>query len=203
MEHFLESSWADFVRGVGKDSENQAIAAHLTSGCSDCQASLAVWTQLQSAAESENRFQPAEELVRMVKLEFEARKQVEPQDCIDASLVFDSRMQPLAVGIRSGAITARQVVYEVDGLLVDVRLEAQPRCNKIFAVGQMLDKQVPRASVQDASVTLWTEKGLPIQTTRTSASGEFQLEFEAQDHVRLSIQIMGRPPVRIPLGTLR
>jgi hypothetical protein len=50
---------------------------------------------------------------------------------------------------------------------------------------------------------LWTEKGLPLLEAKTNEFGEFHLEFEAQDYLRLSIQMVGRMPIRIPLANLK
>jgi hypothetical protein len=47
-------------------------------------------------------------------------------------------------GIRSTVAVARQLVYEAEGLTVDLRLYRQPQSNKICVVGQVLDKGIPR-----------------------------------------------------------
>jgi hypothetical protein len=202
MEHFAEENWADFVRGTGALETRNKMAAHLSSHCESCKIAFEMWNQVRRTAENEARVMVPEDLVRMVKMEFAIQNMTEPKNSVDGDMVFDTLMQPLAVGVRSGAITARQVVYEVDGLTVDLRLDAQSQSNKFCAIGQILDKRVPRASFRDASVIVWTEKGLPIVTTKTSEFGEFHLEFDVQEHLRLSIQIAGRRPVRIPLGNL-
>jgi hypothetical protein len=92
------------------------------------------------------------------------------------------------------------LVYEAEGLTVDLRIDTQPRSNRVCAVGQVLDKRIPGA-LGNASVVLWTEKGHPLLATEANEFGEFQLEFEAQDRLRISIELTGRTPIRIPLTT--
>src|SRR5207253_3463909 len=75
--------------------------------------------------------------------------------------------------------------------------------NKICVVGQVLDKGIPRVSPSGASIMIWTEKGLPIVQARANVSGEFQLEFEPQDGLRLSVNVDGRRTIRIPLANLK
>jgi hypothetical protein len=202
MEHFAEENWADFVRGTSSSEINSRIAAHLGSACISCKTAFDMWTRVRTFSANEVTFIAPEDIVRMVKMEFAIRRQTEPQDFADGTLVFDSLTQPVLAGVRSGPMTARQVVYEVDGLTLDLRLDAQARSNKVCVIGQVLDKRVPRASLGEAMVILWNERGLPIQTTKTSEFGEFHLEFEPQETLRLSIHLAGLHPVRIPLGKL-
>jgi hypothetical protein len=202
MEHFAEENWADFAREINRAELSDNIAAHLASGCASCKAAFHMWNQVRTVAENEARVMVPEDLVRMVKMEFAIQNLKEPLNSLDGMLVFDTQMQPLTAGIRTGAVTARQLVYEADGLTVDLRLDTQPQSTKVCAIGQILDKRAPRSSFRDASVIVWTEKGLPILTTKTSEFGEFHLEFEVQEHLRLSIHIAGQRPVRIPLGSL-
>jgi hypothetical protein len=136
-------------------------------------------------------------------VEFEARNVRRKNAPIMARLVFDTLGQPLTAGIRSAAATARQLVYEAEGLTVDVRLDAQSQSKTVLAIGQILDKRMPLIPSTEASVTLWTEKGLPLVETRPNQFGEFHLEFEAQDNLRLSVTVLGRTPILIPLANLR
>ena len=137
-----------------------------------------------------------------MKLEIGCAQPVEKYDWVSAKLIFDNMAQPLTVGIRSGAVSTRQVVYEAEGLTVDLRFERKPCSNLISASGQVLDRQAPLGWLDDASVILWSATGKMIITTNANDHGEFQFDFEAQDHLRLSIVSAGRRTVRIPLGRL-
>jgi len=137
----------------------------------------------------------------MVKLEF-ATTNSQEQVSVLANLLFDTFVQPLAAGIRSGAAVARQLVYEAEGLTVDLRLDSQSPSGKILVVGQVLDQRLPRVSPRGVSIALWTPKGQPFLEVSPNESGEFQLEVNAQDDLRLLIEVAGRKTIRIPLANL-
>ncbi len=138
----------------------------------------------------------------MVKLEFASQGPALPESWTFAGIVFDSASQPLPAGIRSMAASTRQVIYEGEGLMVDVRFERKPHSNKISAAGQVLDKQVPLRWLGNAAIVLWTDGGQMLATTEANDFGEFQFEFESGDHLRISIATEGRRTLRIPLGTI-
>jgi hypothetical protein len=203
MEHFSEQIWADFVRGLSKSETRANIESHLATGCSDCAAAFDIWKRVHMTVSNEKTYTPPEDVVRMVKSEFKAKYSSEPRPWVLANLVFDTFAQPLPAGIRLGAVTTRQLVYEAEGLTVDLRLDRQPQSNKICVVGQVLDKGIPRVSPSGASIMIWTEKGLPIVQVSANESGEFQIEFEARDGLRLSINLAGWRTIRIPLANMQ
>jgi len=199
MQHYSEQAWVDFLHGTGSSNIRTAMQAHLASGCTSCAAAVQLWKQVQTIATRETTYSPPEDLVRMVKLEFAAIHSQDDAKPVTARLMFDTFTHPAFAGVRSLAAAARQVIYEADGLTVDLRFDGPPRSTEVHLIGQALGKRTPRAYLGDASVTLWTEKGLPLSATGTNGFGEFNLEFEAQDHLSLSIQVTGRASVRIPL----
>src|SRR6266568_1790091 len=180
MEHFSEQAWADFVRGIGESEMKANVKSHLARGCSDCRAAFDVWSRVQTTLVNERTYTPPDSAVRMVKQEFTAAYSPEQRSSVLASLLFDTFAQPLPAGIRSTVAVARQLIYEAEGLTVDLRLDRQPQ-----------------------SIKIWTEKGLPIVQARANVSGEFQLEFEPQDGLRLSVNVDGRRTIRIPLANLK
>lgn len=118
-------------------------------------------------------------------------------------VVFDSFSQPALVGVRSGApATARQMVFEADGMMVDLRFDRPPRSTSVSLIGQVLNEKAPRVSLANAAVMLWTEKGLVLAQTTTNTLGEFHLEFEPQTRLRLSIEGVAGKVIRIPLANL-
>jgi hypothetical protein len=199
MQHFSEQAWADFVRGVSESETKANIETHLARGCSDCRATSDVWNQVQTMGPNEQAYTPPESAVRTVKLEFAASNSQE-QASVLANLLFDTFAQPLTAGIRSGAAVARQLVYEAEGLTVDLRLESQSLSGKTLVVGQVLDQRLPRVSPSSVCIALWTPKGQPFLEVSPNESGEFQLEVDAQDDLRLLIEVAGRKTIRIPLA---
>jgi hypothetical protein len=202
MRHFSEQPCVDFVRGVSGSEISKDIRAHLDTGCPKCQTALDAWRRVRTFAAEEAAYTPPENLVRLVKLGFASQAAKQPRKWTLASLVFDSFAQPLPAGVRSGAVNLWQVVYEAEGLTVDLRFGRRAHSKELHLIGQVLDKQKARAS-QSATIELSTEKDQLVGTTSVNASGEFEVEFEAKDHLWLSIKSEDRNTVRIPLTNPR
>jgi hypothetical protein len=207
-EHFSEQCvseqpMVDFVRGIGAPEINRDIRAHLAKGCSKCQTALDAWSRVRRLATEEGAYVPPENLVRMVKLGLASKPAPQPRKWTLANLVFDSLMQPLPMGVRSAALTAWQVVYEAEGLTVDLRFGQRAQTKAVHLVGQVFDKQAVRVLQSNASVELRTEQDQLVATTAVNAMGEFHLEFEQKGHLWLSVKAAGRNIVRIPLANTR
>jgi len=202
MEHFSEQSWADVARGISASAKAQGIQAHLAASCLNCKQSHDFWTRLYSVAQAETTYAPPENLVRMMKLEFAAKYAAQPAKAEKwslATVLFDSVLQPLPAGVRSSAATARQMVFEAEGLTVDLRFDRMANVRAISVVGQVLDKAVPRQPLAGSPIVLWTEDGQLLATTEANEFGEFQLEFIPQNDLRLTAKV-GHRKVQIPLA---
>ncbi len=202
MDHFSEQNWADFVRGVGNSESRAELESHLASDRGDCATTLNFWTRMYTVTTREGFSAPPPEAVRMVKLEFAARRNAVSSEPLVANLMWDSFAQPALAGVRSIAAAARQMVYEAEGLTVDLRFDRPPQSNTIHLIGQVLSHRTPRISTAGAAVMLWTDSGLSIAETKANEFGEFRLEFEAQNQLRLSIEI-GKSLIRISLANLK
>lgn len=202
MEHFSEQAWADFARGFGAPGKAQGIHAHLAAGCLGCKAAHGFWGRLQTTALAESVYTPPSNLVRQMKMEFAASQNVQPAEWTVASLLFDTFSRPQLAGVRSAAATPRQLVYEANGLVVDLRFDRMVPSGMVSATGQMLDKRVPRELLAGSPVVVWTQDGQLVATTEANGFGEFQLEFVPQDHLRLTARV-GARRVHIPLNNLK
>jgi hypothetical protein len=205
MQHFSEQPWADFVRGISGSEASRDIKAHLASGCLKCKTAHDAWSRVERLASEEGAYAPPENLVRLVKLGFASKpgfagKPAQPaRTWALANLVFDSFAQPLLAGVRSGALNVWQVIYEAEGLTVDLRFGRRAQSKAVHLVGQVFDKREVRALQNNATVELSTEQDQMVATTAVSTLGEFHIEFEAKEHLWLSVKAVGRNPVRIPL----
>jgi hypothetical protein len=198
VKHFSEQVWADFVRGIAQAQTGREIEAHIATGCQDCGATRSLWAKLYSIASNEPSFTPPDHVVRMVKLEFANRQAPQPNPWTLAELVFDSLSQPLTAGVRSGASDSRQLMFESEQTMLDMVLDAHPQSGTISLIGQVVDKGGAKVAPRKVAVTLWTETGQPLAETSANEFGEFHMEFAAQERLRLSVEIAGRKPVRIP-----
>ncbi|MGA7291286.1 MAG: hypothetical protein WBW85_01985 [Terriglobales bacterium] len=203
MNHFSEQPWADFVRGVSGLEISRDIRTHLGRGCPQCKIAHNVWNQVRMFATNESSYAPPENLLRMVKLGFTHKAAEQPRNWTLANLVFDSFAQPLPVGIRSGTLNVWQVIYEAEGLSVDLRFGRRTQSKDVHLAGQVLDKVEARALQNNATVEVSTEQEQLVATTPVSSLGEFHMEFEAKEHLWLSVKAVGRNIVRIPLTNPR
>ena len=96
----------------------------------------------------------------------------------------------------------RQVIYDAEGLTVDLRFGRRAHSQDVHLIGQVLNKQEARAW-HNATIELSNGDERLVATTAVNASGEFQIEFEAKDHLWLSIKAENRDTVRIPLTNPR
>jgi hypothetical protein len=200
MSHFPEQTWADFVRGMGGKSSE--LETHLGSSCPECKSEFHTWERIALFALQESQYAPPADLVHAANAVFKSIEVIEPEAWNPATLLFDSALAPLPVGIRSGAASTRQMVYEGEGLTVDVRFERRPNSPMISATGQVLDKEVPLRWLGKAAIVLWNEKGQLLTKTEAGEYGEFQFEFVPQDQLRISIATADRRTLRIALGNL-
>lgn len=199
MEHFSERAWADFVRRF-EGSEHHQMQFHLASACRDCTPIYNIWKRVSTVAFREALYTPPEHATRMAKLEFARKFPAESDSAVFAKLTFDTFARPALAGIRSGAAAARQMLYETEGVAVDLRFDHLPAPKLVYVTGQVLNKREPYGGIRNAHVTVWTTKGLPLAEARTNDLGEFRLEFGSQDGLKLSIQTPGQPAVRIFLA---
>ncbi len=197
--HFSEPLLTDFVRGICAPHVSTEIRAHLAQGCSKCKTAHDAWSRVRRLATEEGDFAPPENLVRLVKLGFAGKPAPQPGTWTLGNLVFDNSVQPLLAGIRSRALNFWQVIYEAEGLTVDLRFGHRAPSTAIHLVGQVFDKQALRALRDNTSIELSTEQDHLLATTTVSPLGEFYIEFEARDHLWLSVKTADRNPVRIPL----
>jgi hypothetical protein len=209
MEHFSEQTWADFARAVSAPEFSRDIKAHLLAGCPECVTSHTTWGKVSRMATDEAAYEPPENLVRLVKLGLGDKSTDKAQKWTLANLVFDSFAQPLLHGVRSGTGNAGgtssvwQVVYEAEGLTVDLRVTHRAQSKAAHLVGQIFDRRTVRPSQDNAIVELSKNQNNAIAASVVSSFGEFHIEFEPQDHLFLSIKVTGRNAVRIPLTNLK
>lgn len=201
--HFSEQSWVDFVRGVNGAELGGDIRTHLAKGCSKCKTDHHGWVRVSGFASADETYMPPDNLVRLVKLGFAGKSAQRPSKWTLANLVFDSFAQPLPVGVRSGALRVWQVIYEAEGLTVDLHFGRRAESKATHIVGQVFDKQAVCALENNATVELSTEHEQLVATAPVTGLGEFHLEFEAKDHLWLAVKAAGRNTVRIPLTNPR
>jgi hypothetical protein len=105
-----------------------------------------------------------------------------------ARLVFDSFLQPLADGVRSGQALDHRLLYESGDVMVDLLLEPPGSSQHMKLVGQILDPTKPGPRVHSAPVVL-QNKTEPIEIAITNELGEFQFDFDPGPNLKLEIGV--------------
>ncbi len=202
MAHFSEPAWTDFVRRIDVGGTMREVETHLASGCPECKSDFDLWGKVARLAAKVTDYAPSDSLVQGAKAAFITAESAGPEAWTMATLLFDSASAPLPAGIRGGAVSTRQFVYEGEGLTVDMRFERRQLSNTISASGQVLDKDVPLRWLGKAAIVLWNDKGQTVARTEAGEYGEFQFEFQPQGQLRISIATADRRTLRIALGNL-
>lgn len=202
MSHFSQETWADFVRGIDPGGSRGRVEEHLASDCKQCGTDHALWSTVVRLALKESEYVVPQEILEAAEEIFFVDDAAHLEDWPLASMLFDSAFTPMAAGVRSGASSCRQLVYEGEGLMVDMRFERRPQSNKVSATGQVLDKDIPLRWLGKAAIVLWNDKGQLLTKTEAGEYGEFQFEFVPEERMRISIATADRRTLRIALGDL-
>ena len=200
MKHFKTEEWIDFVNQVTPARQQEAMKKHLGTGCKQCTQTAALWRKLHNAAAMEASYQPPEAEVRLAKAAFAiaggATNQKEKSSFVE--VVFDSFLQPMLAGARSGGLGTRQMLYRADPYQIDIQMEAQPEGNRLMVTGQLLDVSSPGVVGRDVGITLSNHRGNVIHTV-TNQFGEFRGEIENTGDLELSFPGKGEKSIVISL----
>lgn len=173
MEHFSTEQWVDFVRGTNPKKRRE-MQRHLDEQCPQCSKSMNTWRVVMDQIRQSNRSKPPEASLRAVKAGFALRNVVAfPSGKLDlATLQFDSDLQPLVAGVRSGSASARQLLYKSGSVCIDMRMEPTPGSESIVLIGQLLDSMNPGHGLGGVPVSLLS-KGDTVSRKQTNDAGEF------------------------------
>jgi anti-sigma factor RsiW len=138
-KHFTDERWSDYVRGLAPAREAAAIEQHLEKGCEACHQSLRLWQTVAEIGNSEVRNEVPEDLLQTSQAAYAAWRQmyVLPQRARMARLIFDSLLEPLPPGIRSGSPSSRRILQRAGQWLFDLRFEPAGG-RRMFLMGQIL-----------------------------------------------------------------
>src|SRR5438552_8672379 len=150
----------------------------------------ALWQKVAKAAAAEASYQPPPQKVRAVKSAFTmtgpASKRRETGGLLQ---LYDSFLQPALVGVRSGAMRVRQMLYRADPYQIDFQIESQPEQNRLAITGQLVDLSHPEMVGRDVEVTI-SDGRESIVNTMTNQFGEFRGEVDNSGN--LEITLVGR-----------
>jgi hypothetical protein len=206
MEHFDTARWTDYVRGVVPEPEREAMARHLSSGCTECTEIAGLMRRVWE--ESRAEVPVPEHLVRFAEALFR------PPDAspaasdwlslprLAARLIFSSLSAPAAEGARSAGEAVAQAVYHAGNVAIDLQIDCEPESTELTLVGQVLDLAQAGKPVEAVSVMLTARKKITA-SSQSNRFGEFCLVSRMQPGLTLCIHtVSGGKRVEIPLAKL-
>jgi hypothetical protein len=205
VRHFAAEELADFARGAAPGEIEGEMRRHLEAGCEECAATLRLWTVVHATARREDDYQPPESALRIVRASFRVVRSELARRRSLARLVFDSLNQPLALGLRSRAVAPRQQLFMRGRFRIDTRIEPslERGLKHTTLVGQVIENPPPQPGAAGAgwgpTVLLYAAER-PLAAANANRYGEFHLEFEPAEDLRLWVVITDEEPIQIKLG---
>jgi hypothetical protein len=198
-DHFSEEDWLDFARAQSGET-GTALERHLATGCASCAATLRFWHSVLSVAGREAAYAPPDAAVRQVRARFAFAppKSLLARAAEAATLMFDSFQQPLAAGVRAAGPSPRQMLYKAGSYVVRLRVEPADGSERLSIVGQVVDDADPARMLGDLAVLVLSGKQT-VDRTLTNHLGEFALDPEPADNLRLSVGVPDGGPLTVPL----
>jgi hypothetical protein len=200
MKHFTTEEWIDFVNQMTPPEKQEAMRAHLESGCKACEEKSALWQKVRGMAASEAAYQPPADAVRIVKAAYAPARTDSPLEEAQSGveILFDSFLQPATAGARSRSTGARQMLYRSDSFQIDLQIEPKPGSNHMVVTGQMMDVSTPEIVSSGVQVKLSNFRENVIYTV-TNEFGEFRCEIDNSGDLELSVPGRAGKPISISL----
>jgi hypothetical protein len=185
----------DVSRGVIAITDESGARNHLDS-CTRCREKVDTWKSFTAIAQRLREVDPPEEIVDRAKALGQGRPRVTALTRLKAALSYDSAFVPLPAGVR-GASMPDQVVYQAEEFAVELRVSRE-RSREMVIVGQITNVEQPTRRLADVPVTLLAGDRVVVRA-RSNARGEFHLEHDERDRMRIEVAPEEGRIVRIPL----
>jgi hypothetical protein len=200
MSHFSPAEWVDFTRGLLSEQETAVLQSHLDQRCEECLRSAGLWRAVQECLSAAVQYRVPDRLLTSLRTAYTAHKPWRwlLETARWAELSFDTLRHPVPALVRGSTPSSRQLVHEAEPFVIDLRLEADPVRNRVLLIGQILDSDHPEKPMGGVDVILLNGEEL-LAKTRASSSGEFNLQCERENDLRLFINIPGQSPIGIDL----
>jgi len=197
MRHIPQESLAEFIRQTLPPTEAGVVQQHLAE-CRECTDLAGLFREVVRVGAKESAYEPPAGIVRIVKAYFETQQPETPEPKGVFELLFDSLAQPAVAGARASVASARQLLYRVGTVYVDMRVDSEVNSERAALVGQMLDSARPGHPVSGVPVILLDGRK-NVASAISNNNGEFQIEFMIKSNLRLSVTVGEGNPVYLPI----
>lgn len=113
-------------------------------------------------------------------------------------LLFDTFVQSNAEGTRTSVVSARQLLFRIGAVFVDVELGCEANSDHASLIGQMLDSSNPGHPPAGVPIAL-LDRGRNIARTSSNDNGEFQFQFAMKRNLKLAVAVDRDSPVYLPI----
>lgn len=198
--HFSSEDWVDFAMKQASQEQAKSMQQHLDEGCGKCSKLSQFWNHVTQVASRESEHAPPESAVRHVRNVFAMNAEAEKSKraVTIPRLVFDNLWQPALAGIRAVPSSSRQVMYMAGDISIEMRLEPEPRSERINVAGQITKAASQSSDITAMSVIVTGDRG-PVTTASTNRFGEFHLTFVPEEGLRISFGLVNEKELSIPL----
>jgi hypothetical protein len=185
--HFSVEDWVDFTTQQAPPEEVKAMKQHLTTGCAKCTKLEYLWSHVAEVASRDSGHEPPASAVHHVCNAFAILAEAEGSKRAPTvpRLVFDSLWQPALAGVRSAHSTLRQVHYQAGAINIEMRLEPEPRSERVYVAGQVSDAVRQGEGIAEMPVVVASRRGT-LTSASTNRFGEFHLAFVPEEGLRIS-----------------
>jgi len=199
--HFKDEIWVDYVRGLSGADDASAIEQHIQNECQACIRSFRFWQTLAEYAAGEARINIPEPDLRAGRTAYSEwfRRYSLPARARMARLIFDSLLQPLPAGVRGAGPSPRRILATLGSWSVDLRLESSSG-RRVSLAGQVLRSGKGGGPLKPPVVLMSGD--VLVAETSANEFGEFELQFDEMNGLRLYLEIAASRPMGINLPDL-
>jgi hypothetical protein len=117
-------------------------------------------------------------------------------------LLFDSFIHSALEATRTSVVSARQLLFRIGAIFVDVEVGREANSDRASLIGQMLDSSNPGHPPVGVSIVL-VDRGRKVACTSSNDNGEFQFQFAIKNNLKLSVAVDRDRPVYLPITSPR
>lgn len=199
-KHYSAEEWVNFAMHRAQQNQAVAMKQHLDAGCKNCSREANLWSRVAQLAASGVSAEPPFSAVQHVRQAFSvlAKSRDAKRHTLIPRLTFDSLWNPALAGVRSVSDASRHVVYAAGQMSIDMRLEPEPKSERMNLAGQISMASVQENEFPPIAVVVSGKTG-HLATTTTNRFGEFHLAFVPELGLQISFAIAGKEDILIPL----
>jgi hypothetical protein len=198
--HFTTEDWVDYTMQQASPERMETMKLHLDTGCEKCANLEQLWSRVAQVANREFGHEPPASAVRHIRNAFSivaASKGSKPTRIIPR-MVFDSLWQPAMAGVRSAHSTPRQVLYRAGEISIDMRIEPEPKSERVHISGQISNCARQGEGIAEIQVVVSGNQSV-LTSEFTNLFGEFHAVFVPEAGLRVSFYLLSEKELSIPL----